>query len=280
MASWSDAASPYGYSSALFSGGSEWPIRAVRSFVEACAAHEIASVFVRLHPLLCPPADALDCVGARVTHGNTVHVDLTLSEQALRDGQRSGHRYEIRRLYSEGFRVVIDDWSLYDCFVDIYLQTMRRHAADPYYLFSTEYFRGLRDALGQHLHLIAVRAPNQTIAAAGLFFETDRIVQYHLSGTAEEYLRFAPSKLMLDQAIIWAKNAGNRVLHLGGGVGSSDDALFQFKLGFSKLKTPFQTWRIICDSAMYARAAGGAGRCSESILDFFPSYRSSALIVK
>ena len=87
--SWSDATSPYGYSSALFTGGPEWSFRAVNAFVEACAERQIISVFVRLHPLL-PSAPALDSAGNRVRHGETVHVDLTVPEQLLRNQLRSG----------------------------------------------------------------------------------------------------------------------------------------------------------------------------------------------
>src|SRR5471032_552387 len=57
--SWSDAKSPYGYSSALFTDKPDWSFRAVTAFVEACTERQIISVFVRLHPLLAPAA-ALD----------------------------------------------------------------------------------------------------------------------------------------------------------------------------------------------------------------------------
>ena len=272
-ASWSDAASPYGYSSALFVGGDEWPLRAVKAFVGACAERDIISVFVRLHPLLFVPAAALDIAGVRVTHGNTVHMDLTLPERALRDQQRSGYRYDIRRLYSENFKVVLDDWSLYGPFVQIYWETMRNLNADPYYLFPADYFRDLRQALGSRLHLLSVLAPDGSVAAAGLFTETQGIVQYHLSCTAEEHRRRAPSKLMLDYAITWAKTAGNRVLHLGGGVGSRDDGLFRFKAGFSKTCGAFQTWRVICEPKPYSELIETAGAFNVLPEGFFPAYR-------
>ena len=269
---WSDATSPYGYSSALFVGEGEWSLRAVKAFVGACAERDIISVFVRLNPLLCAPDAALDVAGVRIKHGHTVQVDLALTEQALRDQQRSNYRYEIRRLYREGFRVVADDWSLYGPFVHVYWATMRTVNADPYYLFPDGYFRDLREALGSRLHLFSVLAPDRSIAAAGLFTETQGIVQYHLSCTAEEHRRRAPSKLMLDYAITWAKAAGNRVLHLGGGLGSQDDGLFQFKTGFSKTHAAFQTWRVVCDPKRYS------GLIEANAFDvlpggFFPAYR-------
>jgi hypothetical protein len=80
---------------------------------------------------------------------------------------------------------------------------------------------------------------------------------------------------MLDCAINWAKAAGNRVLHLGGGVGSRDDSLFRFKTGFSDLRSPFQTWRVICDHKRYVELTEDAGVFNAPIDGFFPAYRAS-----
>jgi hypothetical protein len=77
---------------------------------------------------------------------------------------------------------------------------------------------------------------------------------------------------MLDAAIQWAKAAGNRVLHLGGGVGSRNDALFQFKAGFSDLRSSFETWRVICDEARYLKLIEDAGVSGASVDGFFPAY--------
>jgi hypothetical protein len=276
--SWSDAASPYGYSSALFTGGAEWSFRAVNAFVEACAERQIISVFVRLHPLL-PSVPALDSAGKRVRHGETVHVDLTVPEDEIRLQMRRDHLHDIRRLQFQGFKIVLDDWSLYDRFIQIYWETMRRLNADPYYLLSTDYFQELRQRLGSRLHLLSVLAPDCSVAAGGLFTETEGIVEFHLSGTAQEYRHLAPSKLIVTCAINWAKAAGNRVLHLGGGVGSRHDGLFHFKAGFSNLRSPFETWRVICDHKRYDELTKNAGLRDAPIDGFFPAYRASSELV-
>jgi hypothetical protein len=275
---WTDATSPYGYSSALFTDEPEWSFRAMAAFVEACAERSIISVFVRLHPLFACAA-ALASAGTVVRHGETVMVDLTLPEEALLRQQRSGHESDIRRLRSQRFTVVVDEWSLYAPFIEIYQETMLRVGADPYYLFSDDYFQDLRRALGSHLHLFSVLAPDGSLAAAGLFMEAQGIVEYHLSGTAKAYRQLAPTKLMLDVAIQWAKAAGNRVLHLGGGVGSRNDALFQFKAGFSDLRSSFQTWRVICDDARYVKLTDDAGVFGASVDGFFPAYAASKGII-
>ena len=272
---WTDAISPYGYSGALFAGEAGWAARAVRAFGERCACRKILSVLVRLHPLL--PSPALDAAGVRVTHGETVWVDLTLPEAELRAGIRNDHRAGIRRLRRDGFSVRVDDWSLYGRYMEIYGETMERLEAGPCYRFPADYFSRLKESLGPHLHLFSVLAPDGSLAAGGLFTEIQGTVQFHLSGTACGYRKQAPSKLMLESAILWAKAAGNRILHLGGGLGAREDSLFQFKAGFSRLRSRFETWRMVCDARRYAEIAGSVepGEAGEAG-DYFPAYRKAA----
>lgn len=272
-ASWSDAVSPYGYSSALFSGDAGWALRAVSALIRACAESGIISVFIRVHPLLATPVGVLESAGIRVLHGSTVYVDLTLPAEELNAQLRKCHRVEIRRLRDRNFKVIIDDWSLLEEFMQIYWAGMQRLDADQYYFFPADYFYDLRSSLGPLLHLLSVIGPDSSVAAAALFTETDGIVQYHLSGTAQAYRHCAPSKLMIEHAITWAKSAGNRILHLGGGVGSRNDGLYEFKAGFSSLRSPFYTWRLISDPERYSTLADAAGASGTPADEFFPAYR-------
>ena len=270
---WTDAISPYGYSGALVAGEDGWAEGAIRAFGEACACRKILSVLVRLHPLLPVSGSALDAVGVRVTHGETVWVDLTLPEAELRANMRENHRTGVRRLRRDGFSVRVDDWSLYRRYVEIYRETMERLEAGAYYRFSEDYFSRLKESLGRHLHLFSVLAPDGSVAAGGLFTEVQGTVQYHLGGTAGSYCKQAPSKLMMESAILWSKASGNRILHLGGGLGARPDSLFQFKAGFSRLRSRFETWRIVCDAGRYNEIA----RALESPAgDYFPAYRKAA----
>ena len=126
-------------------------------------------------------------------------------------------------------------------------------------------------ALAEQLHLCTVLAPDGTVASAGLFFEHDGIIHYHLGATAEEHLRRAPSKLMFDHVRRWGQERGARVLDLGGGVGGAEDSLFLFKAGFSPLRARFHTLRLVIDAERYARLTG-----AEHIADlsgYFPAYR-------
>jgi hypothetical protein len=67
---------------------------------------------------------------------------------------------------------------------------------------------------------------------------------------------------------------------MGGGVGGSNDRLLLFKRGFSPLRFPFFTLRLVTDEGKYreltARRAQAALVPVEEVAcgDFFPAYRA------
>jgi hypothetical protein len=272
-----DATSPYGYPGPV-GHGSDDPgfLRvALAAGLHVLRQAGLVSAFVRLHPLLnpLPPAG----IGTLVAHGETVSVDLTLPSEALWAQTRLNHRRDIHRATQLGLVARMDeDWSCLEAFKELYRVTMARRSAASFYFFEDSYFGGLRDALDEGLHLCVVEKDGD-VAAAGLFAETDGIVQYHLSGTADAFRTVQPTKLMMHFVGGWAKGRGNHVLHLGGGVGGADDSLLQFKVGFSPLRHTFATLRLVIDAAEYGRLV----RAHDPSLDpvertgFFPSYRQA-----
>jgi hypothetical protein len=214
-----------------------------------------------------------------VEQGYTVGVDLKASEGEMWSCTRDGHRSDIRRLEKLKYAPVMDDWTLYSDFVKMYRQTMVRLGASLYYQFGEDYFRSLKDALGDDLHLCCVLAPNGRPVCGGLFTTVGDIVQYHLSGSDESHQRFAPTKLMLHFVRMWGKQRGSSVLHLGGGTGSQEDALFAFKAGFSPQRHRFRTVRIVVDEQRYSTLTLRAGKHLNPQADldgsYFPAYRQT-----
>ena len=276
-----DALTPYGYPGPLAQGCDDdsvdernaFATRAMEAAAEVLRADGRVSLFARLHPLLGArpePANA-----RLVQHGTTVHVDLRKSDAEHWAETMSGHRNEINRAIKAGHRAYFDEvFGHADRFVQIYQATMARVGAAAHYFFDHEYLMSLREALGERLKLAVVEIDG-TIAATGLFVETGKIVQYHLSGTDEAFLRDRPTKLMLHFVRGWAKERGASWLHLGGGVGGGEDSLFKFKAGFSKERSPFYTLRLVVDPAAY-RALSRARHpdVDETHLEgFFPLYR-------
>ena len=59
-------------------------------------------------------------------------------------------------------------------------------------------------------------------------------MNYHLSGSVQEYSSYAATNLLLYKAALWGCANGCKTLYLGGGVGSGEDGLFKFKRSFYK----------------------------------------------
>jgi lipid II:glycine glycyltransferase (peptidoglycan interpeptide bridge formation enzyme) len=191
---------------------------------------------------------------------------------------RAGFRHDVRRLERNGYRVVIDPWERLDEFVAVYEQTMLRHAASSYYFFPAKYYQELRDQLGEHVHLALVLAPGgEELACGSLIFEEGGILEYHLSGSDQRFLQDGPTKLLLQYLRDWGKARGNRWFNLGGGVGAQADSLFNFKKGFSRLRSSYTSFRMIVDPAAYGElACWKHGSTERKLLErrrYFPGYR-------
>jgi lipid II:glycine glycyltransferase (peptidoglycan interpeptide bridge formation enzyme) len=162
-------------------------------------------------------------------------------------------------------------------FISIYYETMDRLGAGRSYYFDDEYFSHF-SKLGEKVHLCIVELEDK-ITCSGIFTECCGIIQYHLGGTRNEFFKQAPSKLMFDYIRFWAKERGNEVLHLGGGVGGGKDSLYHFKAGFSKQTHTFLTLRLIIDEEKYRhlvelRAKSLNAEVEELLrTNFFPAYR-------
>jgi hypothetical protein len=270
-----DASSPYGYPGPIGKGTDDAAfVRvALAAGLQALRDAGLVSVFVRLHPLLNPvPPEG---IGVLVHHGETVSIDLTLPTDAIWAQMRLNHRRDIVRATKLGFVARVDeDWTHFETFKCLYRQTMERRSASPFYFFPDEYFRDLRAALGRSLRLCVVEKAG-VVAAAGLFVETDGIVEYHLSGSDGRLQSVQPTKLLIHFAGGWARERGNSVLHLGGGVGGIADSLLQFKGGFSPRRHPFVTLRIVVDEQEYERLVAARHPEIDPLRrsGFFPLYR-------
>jgi hypothetical protein len=252
---WVDATSVYGYAGPLTSH-LEVPQSVVRTFqhhlANAFRECNIVASFSRLHPLVPQQRGVLDAVGECVPIGQTVSIDLTLTVEQQRSQYKKGHRSDVNKLKRQGFTCVIDAAGDYlDEFIAIYHETMQRVNASDAYFFDRAYFEGLLEALGPQQVYVVACLLEQQVVCAGLFTLIHGIVQYHLSGSREGFGRIAPSKLMLDTVRLWATEQGAHVLHLGGGVGSREDSLFQFKAGFSDRRHPFEIWRWVVQPEIY-----------------------------
>lgn len=272
-----DAVSPYGYPGPLCTGSATFQREAVSALRATLQAVGVVSAFIRLHPLLSPMIEPMRPHGTIVEHGRTVYVDLTCSPEERWRQLRHNHRRDINKARRQGQVVRVDsNWQQFETFVTLYYETMRRVGANDYYFFPRADLASLRDALGSRLHLVTVEHRG-AVVSAGLFTECNGIVEYHLSGTRTDALPLRPLKTMLHFVQNWAAERGNQLLHLGGGVGGTEDNLFYFKAGFSNRRARYATWRIVTARQSFDRLVAGweyrHERTASGMSGHFPPYR-------
>ncbi len=252
-----DVISPYGYPGLLVNQAGqniEFIKKCLNLTYDCWKQKNICAAFIRLHPIFndyIDPAIA-DLDQFTVCHqGDVVICDLTIDTDWIWRQIRKGHRASIKKLRDAGFTVRMVNIEQYlDTFIDIYRETMNRVHAHQSYYYPREYFRELVEILADRVHLCAVET-NGEIVSICMITEFNGIVQYYLSGSVTEYLQQAPTTMMLDYIIKWAKARNNKYFNLGGGLGGNKDSLYQFKAGFSNFSKPFMTIKSIVNHDFY-----------------------------
>ena len=286
--------SVYGYPGPVTWGvspGDPFVEDAWRLIVESWRGQGAVSAFTRFNPLLenaslirdLPPRPGQDASREGViAAGPTVSVDLTLDDEAIHRAYGRGLARDISAARTAGLRTVADEaMTLLPTFACLYNETMVRLGASEYYKFREDDFLRLRDALTGKLHLLETFM-GDTVAAAGLFMESGGVVEWHLVGSSDTFRPLSPSKVLVDDAITWARDRGNRILHMGGGHGGREDSLFWSKSRFSPRRHIFETGRWVLEPRLYEElvAARRAANSGPGVLDpdYFPTYRAPLIM--
>ncbi len=250
--------SPYGYPGIVRSD--DRPVEAeplAASLVDRVRSAHACALLVRLHPVLDAELPDLDLPhAATVTHGPTVSMDLRSGLDAAWSAMRSRTRGYIRRAERDGFVTRINEWDEdFEGFRRAYDESMDRNDASATYRLSDEYWARLRGFGPDHVMLVTVRDPSGPVAAGGIVTRFGRMGSYHLGGTRSWALDHHLLELVLWRAAE-ALSPSVDLLHLGGGVGSRRDGLFQLKHGLGRLEHSYRTLRLIADRAEYEALAG------------------------
>lgn len=279
-----DVVSPYGYPGILLSESAamnpEFLQSAMSQFISKLRERNVCSAFLRMHPILNPGLNEIYASDICKVSGHTVGVDLSLSVEEIWSQTRSDHRKDINRHKRSGLIASMVPFEEYfDEFIDIYHETMERVNAKGLYYFDRDFFVSWLNNLKEHLHLGIVKFEDEVMCAC-LFTECSGIVQSYLSGTKNHFLKQSPDKLLFDYVRFWAKERGNKFLHLGGGFGGAKDGVYNFKAGFSKQSYTFLTFRLITNLEKYHHLVDLQARTlqtdSATLLNsgFFPAYRA------
>jgi len=273
-----DFTSVYGYAGPLSSSNiNEELINSfTKEFKKYCTDNNIISGFSRLHPLI-EQENILNAIGNIDSNNKTVVIDLKLTLQEQRKNYRKSNKSEINQLRRRA-NIIWSDKSYEDikAFIDIYNANMKRVDAKDYYYFDESYYNNFLNASGYDAQLLFVEIDGVKVAGA-IFVFCDNIIQYHLAGTHEDFLRLAPIKLLLDEIRLLGTEKGYTYLHLGGGTSrSEEDPLFKFKRGFSKTFLDFKIFKSIFDQKVYDSLTDIV-RAKTTNFDenFFPLYRNN-----
>ena len=279
-----DVISPYGYPGILLSdaarNSSQFVHNAFNELQQTFQSRGICSAFLRLHPILSDGFSELFPPNSVTNNGETVSIDLRLDTDKIWTHTSTRQRSRINKCKILGLTARTVNFADYmDEFLAIYQETMDRVRAQDFYYFDRNYFTDLLK-LGDRLHLVIVESDSQIICAS-LYFECCGIVQGHLGGTKTEFLKQSPFSLLQHHTSLWAKERGNKLMHIGGGVGGNKDTLFNYKCGFSRLRHQFFTMRLIIDEAKYDRLVTQKAQAKNISVaqlkesNFFPAYRSN-----
>lgn len=279
-----DAVTPYGYSSPAFTHGAplEFMIDALVAFQVAAVEKGLISTFMRLHPVLVADLGCIKMVTSGIwtqtARGNTVTMPLDGDNDVWLGRVAKGHRLDICKLIGHGCKFILDSDEAWNAFPLIYRSTMERIGAEKGYCYSDEYLAGFRHELSEYVHCGALIDSDGEVMCAGLFTSVSGILQYHLSGTKGEYTKQAPIKLVLSNMREWAQEHGIKHFHLGGGLGSGRDSLFEFKQRFGGEILTFRTVSVVHDEKAFRHECDNwcalADATSVDSNGFFPPYRA------
>lgn len=274
-----DATSAYGYVGPISKGISEdfdntlFTQKLTAFFKE----NKIVSVFSRLNPYIPFQKEILSNFGEVINQGTVVNIDLSLDVILQRQKYRSRLKTHINKSRRNCYIKEVSTNEELQTYMDIYHENMDRvHAKESYY-FKKCYFENLlRSEDFKSTILLAFDKETDKPIAGSLFIFTNSIVQYHLSGTKNEYLHLTPTKLLIDEMRLMATKLGFKYFNLGGGLGGrDDDNLFDFKASFSKDFKKFNLWELIIDQDAYDNLVKKNSITEKS--SFFPLYRCNEL---
>ncbi|MEM8937780.1 MAG: GNAT family N-acetyltransferase [Bacteroidota bacterium] len=272
-----DFTSVYGYPGPIHNG--KLTEEARLTFQESLTSYffdkKVVSVFSRLNPFIGEQESTLENLGTIEYLGDVVNIDLTKDIELQRQlFSKTTKRYlnKTRRLCYTKKSNDLDDIQV---FMDLYYENMDRVNAKKLYYFDKDYFVKLANSQTFKTEIIyAVLQETDEIISAAMMFKTNDIVQYHISGTKNDYLHMTPIRLLLDETRIDGSNEGFTFFNLGGGLGSEEDSLFQFKASFSKDFKAFKVWKHIVDETVYETLVKEK-EIQDTGTNFFPKYRHS-----
>jgi serine/alanine adding enzyme len=272
-----DAATPYGYGGVL-TGSDPVKTTDLRQLRDWCATNGVVSCLLRLHPLLGGSEQLSQSDEAEVEireYGPTTAIDPRRIDEATGRlaGMSKGRKADLTIARRELELVWAAGEEALERFRVIYDGTMRRLAADEFYLFPAAYYRALAEGLGERLGVALALRGDEPVGGA-LFLADRRFAHYHLSGTTEVGRELKAGTLLVHAGAEWARERGSELLHLGGG-NSGTHPLYAFKKSFGGGTFTYAFATLVADRERYdALVARRSEEDDPPKPGFFPAYRA------
>ncbi|WP_396601145.1 GNAT family N-acetyltransferase [Algibacter sp. R77976] len=268
-----DATSVYGYSGPLVKNIDKNFDNAnfIKTLNKYFQDNNIVSVFSRLNPYIKNQVYTLEGIGDITSLGNVVNIDLKKSLQEQRALYSKSTKNRINKIRKICDIIVSNKKEDIKQFIDIYCENMDRVNAKDMYYFPKSYYYNLVENNDIDI-LFALHKETNEYACAAMMVKTNNIIQYHISGTKNDYLNLSPIRILIDEMRIRGTNENYEFFNLGGGLGNNEDELFKFKSSFSKDFKPFSIWKLISMPDVYKELVNKK-EISNSNINFFPLYR-------
>ena len=222
-----DFTTPYGYGGWIIEGEDHSSL--FEEYELWCKNNHIVSEFVRFHPLIENQKYSQDNYDV-IALGQVIAMDCT-DEDILWMNMSSRNRNKIKKAINTGVNVSYGDIEKLEEFIRIYEETMDRDNAEDYYYFKKEYYDCLFNDLKDNLLVFSADLDGKTLSTCIVFMENERL-SYHLAGSTRVSGNIYETNLLIYEVARWGNQNGYRSFLLGGGVGSKEDYLYQFKRGF------------------------------------------------
>jgi len=234
---------------------------------------KIVSVFSRLNPFIEYQETILKNIGLIEELSSVVNIDLTKDIDDQRTiFSKTTKRYINKCRKTFDFRISNTEKDILT-FIDLYYENMDRVNAKDTYYFSKDYFLNFINSEDFKTEvLLAIDKESGKIISAAMMVKTKNIIQYHISGTRNDYLNASPIRLLIDEMRLKGTKEGFRYFNLGGGLGNQEDELFRFKSSFSKDFKPFKVWKHIANETVYEKLVQ-KNNVKNIDSNFFPLYR-------
>ena len=266
-----DLSTPYGYGGWLIEGDKELN-NLLSEYDNWCRENNIVSEVIRFHPIL-KNQERLRNHYEIMDLGKTIAID-TSDEETVWANFTTQNRGKIKK--AKNFGVEIDhkiDLDTIEEFKKIYEVTMNKDNAEDYYYFDNSFYNSIMNDL-KDISDIFYASHEGKMVAATIVLKCNKKLTYHFSGVLTDYRYLQATNLMLYEVGLWGARNGYKTFHLGGGVGSKEDNLYEFKKSFNKKESyQYSIGKRIFNKDLYDKLV--SLRKDEELRDnYFPLYRA------